>query len=109
MRIFHNSHRFILFLLIFLAGCVEHTVTIVVYPDGNFDYDHYAKGDNSDLLDNDFTLPSGELWVINTNTGRGKSDDLFYHAFRQFSHNETFPSSDRLYFSRIFYYWYVSV
>jgi hypothetical protein len=83
---------FILFIIIILSSCVEHKISIIVYPEGSFDYDHSASGDKKDLLDFDFSLPTGLDWVINHNLNEN-SDDYYFNAIKIFEEGEKFPHS----------------
>jgi len=83
---------FILFFIIIFTSCVEHNISIIVYPEGSFDYDHSATGDKKDLLDFDFPLPTGLDWVINHNFNEN-SEEYHFRAVKNFKDGENFPQS----------------
>ncbi len=83
---------FILFFIIMFTSCVEHKISIIVYPEGSFDYDHSASGDKKDLVDFDFPLPSGQEWVINHNFNEN-SEDYHFRAVKFFEEGKNLPHS----------------
>ena len=81
-----------LFILFIFSSCVEHKISIIVYPDGSFDYDHSASGDKKDLLDFDFPLPSSIDWIINHNFEED-TEDFNFRAVKHFEVDSEFPQS----------------
>ena len=81
-----------LFILFIFSSCVEHSISIIVYPDGSFDYDHSAGGDKKDLIDFDFPLPSSLDWIINHNFEEN-TKDFNFRAVKHFVTDSKFPQS----------------
>ena len=81
-----------LFILFIFSSCVEHKISIIVYPDGSFDYDHSAGGDKKDLIDFDFPLPSSLDWIINHNFEEDL-ENLNFRAVKHFVTDSKFPQS----------------
>lgn len=80
-------------LLLLSLSCVEHKFLFKVSPDGSFEVSYSAHGDKNDLTDNDFPLPSGMGWVINSTLRNNDAESHDYTAHREFSRNEAFPST----------------
>jgi len=92
-------------ILILLFSCVEHNILFRVAPDGMYEVEYKAHGDKNDLIDFDFTLPSGEKWTINSTLDNADAESYDYTAHRWFKHNEafqkTFYHGDSLYFESL--------
>ena len=60
-----NRKTIILMLLIGLVfpGCVEHLVTVRVFPDGRYTMKFVTKGDSTDVFNDDFPHPFGNPWT----------------------------------------------
>ena len=82
---------YLLFLIIF-SSCVEHKVSLIVYPDGSYDYDHTASGDKNDLIDFDYPLPTSLDWLIKNNFSEDV-EEFYYRVFKHFNNNSKFPNS----------------
>ena len=48
---------------IFAPSCVEHLVTIRVYPDGRYLMNFVSRGDSTDVFNEDFPHPFGDPWI----------------------------------------------
>ena len=58
----------ILFVCLFAPSCVEHLITIRVFPDGRYLMDFVSRGDSTDVFNEDFPHPFGDPWVTNIET-----------------------------------------
>jgi len=91
-----------LLIFIFLFSCVEHKFSFTVSPNGSYRVEYRGHGDKNDLIDNDFTLPKGKGWIINSTLENTEAESYDYTAHRLFNRNEKFPisfySGDSIYF-----------
>ena len=91
--------------LIFIFSCVEHKLFFQVDPDGSYQIAYKGHGDKGDLIDFDFTLPTGEQWTINSTLNETEAESFDYTAHRNFKRNEPFPKTfyneDSLYFESL--------
>ena len=85
--------KFTPIILILIFSCVEHKLFFQVNPDGWYQIEYKAHGDKDDLLDFDFTLPSGEKWTINSTLDDAEVESYDYTAHRNFKRNEAFPNT----------------
>ena len=85
--------KFTPIILILIFSCVEHKLFFQVNPDGWYQIEYKAHGDKDDLLDFDFTLPSGEKWTINSTLDDAEVESYDYTAHRSFKRNEAFPNT----------------
>ena len=67
-------NKFIPIILILVFSCVEHKLFFQVAPDGNYQIEYKAHGDKGALLNFDFTLPSGEKWIINSTLDEAEAE-----------------------------------
>ncbi len=92
-------------ILILVFSCVEHKLFFQVAPDGSYQIEYKAHGDKGDLIDFDFTLPSGKKWTINSTLDELEAESYDYTARRDFKRNEifqkTFYNGDSLYFESL--------
>ena len=58
----------ILLVGIFAPSCVEHLVTIRVYPDGRYLMNFISRGDSTDVFNEDFPHPFGDPWITKLDT-----------------------------------------
>ena len=58
----------ILFVCLFAPSCVEHLITIRVFPDGRYLMDFVSRGDSTDVFNEDFPHPFGDPWVTSIET-----------------------------------------
>ena len=58
----------ILYVGLFAPSCVEHLVTIRVFPDGRYLMNFVSRGDSTDVFNEDFPHPYGELWCTKIET-----------------------------------------
>jgi len=97
-----KSFPIILFLIV---SCVEHKFSFKVSPNGNYEVEYKAHGDKNDLIDFDFTMPTGLKWIINSTLDNAEAESYDYTAHRIFKRNETFPKTfyngDSLYFESL--------
>ena len=80
-------------ILILVLSCVEHKLFFQVSPDGSYEINFKAHGDKGDLIDFDFTLPSGKKWTINSTIDDAEAESYDYTAHRYFKRNEAFPNT----------------
>ena len=80
-------------ILILVFSCVEHKLFFQVNPDGWYQIEYKAHGDKDDLIDFDFTLPSGKKWTINSTLDDTEVESYDYTAHRNFKRNEAFPNT----------------
>ena len=85
-----NFFPIILFLIV---SCVEHKFSFRVSPNGNYEVEYKAHGDKNDLIDFDFTMPTGVKWIINSTLDNAEAESYDYTAHRIFKRNETFPKT----------------
>ena len=62
--------------LIFIFSCVEHKLFFQVDPDGSYQIAYKGHGDKGDLIDFDFTLPTGEQWTINSTLNETEAESF---------------------------------
>ena len=93
------------YVCIIFFSCVEHTFYVKVLPTGSYQVRYNAHGDKSDLTDNDFPLPTGEAWIINSSMDLIDAESYDYSANRVFMRNEFFPitffKGDTIYFKSL--------
>lgn len=58
----------ILIVCFITPSCVEHLITIRVFPDGRYLMNVVSRGDSTDVFNEDFPHPSGDPWVTNIKT-----------------------------------------
>ena len=69
------STFFILAMLVFIPGCVEHFIFINVKPDAGYKIEFISKGDSTDVFDDDFPHPTaGDKWAKHIWSDRTKDD-----------------------------------
>ena len=86
----------ILFLLLFLYGCVKNTISIYVSPNGEFDMFIHTYGDANDILDNDFPITNilnDPLWNISSTLDSNDVDTHELIAFKHFPSNKNIPQN----------------
>ena len=81
------------FSVLFLNGCVEHTFSFSINPEGSYDFSYKAHGDRQDLLDFDFPVPLGENWKVVSTLEGTEVETYDYLASRSFKDNQDFPQS----------------
>ena len=81
----------ILIILLLIFSCVEHKFFFRVSPDGKYEVKYKAHGDKDDLIDFDFTMPTGRKWTINSTLDETDAESYDYTAHRSFKRNEAFP------------------
>ena len=95
----------ILIILILVFACVEHKLFFQVTPDGNYEVEYKGHGDKDDLIDFDFSMPTGIKWIINSTFDDVEAESYDYTAHRSFKRNEFFPKTfynkDSLYFESL--------
>tara|TARA_Y100000588_G_C14280056_1_gene936589 strand:+ start:2701 stop:3663 length:963 start_codon:yes stop_codon:yes gene_type:complete len=84
-------HRYIIFLLLLFVGCVEHSFTFRVHPNGSYNVQYAAHGDKMDLQDHDFSLPRGDGWSIHSTMENVEAESYDFTANRLFTRWEKFP------------------
>ncbi len=67
-------NKFIPIILILAFSCVEHKLFFQVAPDGSYQIEYKAHGDKGDLIDFDFTMPTGRKWTINSTLDETEAD-----------------------------------
>ena len=97
--------KFIPIILILIFSCVEHKLFFQVTPDGKYEVEYKGHGDKGDLIDFDFSLPTGRKWKINSTFDETEAESYDYTAHRSFKRNEAFPKTfyngDSLYFESL--------
>ena len=97
--------KFIPIILILVFACVEHKLFFQVTPDGSYQIGYKGHGDKGDLIDFDFTMPTGRKWKINSTFDDVEAESYDYTAHRIFKRNEYFPQTfynkDSLYFESL--------
>ena len=58
----------ILIVCFFAPSCVEHLVTIRVFPDGRYFMNFVSRGDSTDVFNEDFPHPFGDPWITKIDT-----------------------------------------
>ena len=58
----------ILIVSFFAPSCVEHLITIRVFPDGRYLMNFVSRGDSTDVFNEDFPHPFGDPWVTKIET-----------------------------------------
>ena len=58
----------ILIVSFFAPSCVEHLITIRVYPDSRYLMNFVSRGDSTDVFNEDFPHPFGDPWVTKIET-----------------------------------------
>ena len=86
-------NKFIPIILILAFSCVEHKLFFQVAPDGSYQIEYKAHGDKGDLIDFDFTMPTGRKWTINSTLDETEAESYDYTAHRSFKRNEAFPQT----------------
>lgn len=91
MKINHKKiYIYILFLL--SISCVEHKFIIKVFPNGHYDFHYSGHGDRDDLLNHDFSIPTGPKWnIISTIDQNLEAETFDYKASRLLKKNESIP------------------
>ena len=97
--------KYLLFILLFSFGCVEHYFLFKISPKGNYEVHYSAHGDKLDLEDPDFPMPKNNKWIIHSTLNDIEVESYDYNAKRIFKKNEEFPitffQSDSIYFESL--------
>lgn len=79
---------------IWIIGCLEREVTIIINNDGSCDYSFHARGDKEDLYDQKCLLPEGDPWTIKEFTTVERKDTVYHcQAKRHFDSAAQLPQN----------------
>ena len=96
--------NYLLFILLFVFGCVEHYFLFKVSPNGSYEVHYSAHGNKNDLENQDFPMPTNN-WLIHSTLNEIEAESYDYGAKRFFKRNEPFPitffNSDSIYFESL--------
>ena len=97
--------KYLLFILLFSFGCVEHYFSFKISPKGNYEVHYSAHGDKLDLENSDFPMPKNNEWAIHSTLNDIEAESYDYGAKRFFKRNEPFPitffNGDSIYFESL--------
>ena len=80
-------------ILILIFSCVEHKFSFKISPEGKYEVEYKAHGDKNDLINFDFSMPTGDKWEINSTLSEVEAESYDYTAHRGFKRNEGFPNT----------------
>ena len=97
--------KYLLFILLFVFGCVEHYFLFKVSPNGSYEVHYSAHGNKIDLENQDFPMPTSDNWLIHSTLNEIEAESYDYGAKRFFKRNEPFPitffNGDSIYFESL--------
>ena len=75
-------------ILILIFSCVEHKFSFKISPEGKYEVEYKAHGDKNDLINFDFSMPTGDKWEINSTMDIVQSkDSLYAESYREPTRN----------------------